>query len=131
MLVAASLAAIARDGKHGSIPWVSSLEKGKKLAAKQKKPIMADFYAEWCPPCKAMKSSTWTEKDVVERAKRFVPVLVDIDKHRKQTDAAKVTAVPTIVFYDSRGRELLRSEGYVDGKGMLDLMGKAERKAKG
>lgn len=131
LLLAMSVASIAQNGKHGPISWVESLAKGKKLAARQKKPMMVDFYAEWCPPCKAMKSSTWTDKQVIERAKRFVPVLVDIDKQRKQTDDAKVTAVPTIVFYDSRGRELLRSEGYVDSKGMLDLMSKAEQKAKG
>lgn len=130
-VVAASVAAVAQNGKHGPIPWMNSLEKGRKVAAKQKKPLMADYYAEWCPPCKAMKTTTWTDKAVAERAKRFVPVLVDIDKQRKQADDAKITAVPTVVFYDSRGRELVRSTGYIDSKRMLDLMSEAEKKAKG
>ncbi len=129
MLAFVAPSALAQKSK-ASIPWVSSLAKAKKTAAKQNKPLMVDFSAEWCPPCKAMKASTWKDGQVIERAKRFVPVLIDIDKQRKATDDARVTAVPTIVFYTSKGKEILRAEGYRDVKGILDLMAEAEKKAR-
>lgn len=117
--------------KKNGIPWVKSMAAAKQQAAKAKKPIMADYYAEWCPPCKAMLASTYKDSRVIERAKRFVPALIDIDKHRKDADAAGIDAVPTLVFYDHTGKELMRSTGYHDADEMLKLMGEAEKKAKG
>lgn len=113
-----------------SIRWLRSMAQAKKEAARTKKPIMADFYAEWCPPCKEMLATTYKDRAVIEQARRFVPVLVDIDKHPKDTEAAGVEAVPTMVFYDSRGREVLRATGFHDAPALLELMRQAEKKAK-
>jgi thiol:disulfide interchange protein len=116
--------------KHGPIKWVTSWSKAKAMAAKQKKPMMVDFYADWCPPCQAMLKTTWKDKAVVERSKRFIPVLIDIDAYAQIADDAKVSAVPTVVFYSPSARELLRADGYRDAKAMLDLMAQAEKRAK-
>lgn len=121
--------ALAQSNKYGDVPWVRSLAEAKKKAAKARKPIMADYYADWCPPCRAMFASTYTDKRVVERAKRFVPALVNIDKYPKDAERARVEGVPTLVFYDHRGTELLRAEGYHDADELLKLMAQAERKA--
>jgi len=131
LLALPALAGRQKKGDHGPIPWLTSLTKGRKVAASQKKPMMVDFFAEWCPPCKEMMAGTYKDKAVVARARRFVPVLVDIDKHGKEADAARVEAVPTVVFYSHKGKEVLRAEGYRDAKGLLELMAEAERKAKG
>lgn len=124
-----ALAGRQKKSNHGPIPWLTSLSKAKQVAAKQKKPIMVDYFAEWCPPCKAMMAGTYKDKAVVARAKRFVPVLIDIDKQPKETEAAKVEAVPTVVFYNRTGKEILRSEGYLDAKAFLNLMDQAQKKA--
>jgi thiol:disulfide interchange protein len=131
LLALPALAGRQKKGDHGPIPWLTSLPKARKAAASKKKPIMVDFYAEWCPPCKEMMSGTYKDKAVVARAKRFVPALIDIDKQAKEADSAKVEAVPTIVFYNHKGKEVLRAEGYRDAKALLDLMAQAEKKAKG
>src|SRR5579863_1524252 len=95
--------------KHGPIPWTESLDGAKKVAAKDKKVMMVDFWAEWCSPCKQMLATTYKDKTVVERAKQFVPVLVNVDK---QADVAKkydVSAIPTVIFMDGKGKVLVRS----------------------
>lgn len=131
VLVLPAVASPPRKPRSTGIPWVKSMAAAKRQAAKQKKPIMADYYAQWCPPCKAMLATTYKDPVVIKRAKRFVPALIDIDKHPRDTEAAKVDAVPTLVFYDHKGKELVRSTGYHDTKALLELMDEAEKKARG
>jgi len=119
-----------RKPESKGIPWLRSMVQAKKRAAKMGKPILADYYAEWCPPCKEMLATTYKDKVVIERAKRFVPVLIDIDKDEKDANAAGIEAVPTVVFCNSKGKEILRSTGYHDAKTFLALMAEAEKKAK-
>jgi len=133
LVVAAAMTGVptlARQSKdHGPIPWLTSFAKGKKEAAKQKKPMMVDYYANWCPPCRAMMATTYKDKAVVAKAKRFVPVLLDIEKNKKQTEAANVESIPTVVFYNSHGKEILRSVGYLEPTDLLKLMDDAIKRA--
>ena len=41
------------QSKHGSIPWMTSMDKAKAAAAKQQKLMLVDFTADWCLTCKA------------------------------------------------------------------------------
>jgi thiol:disulfide interchange protein len=115
--------------KHGLITWQSSFEEALKLAGQKKKPLLVDFYADWCTTCEDMARTTYKDKRVVARAKQFIPVIVNFDK---QTDIVKkydVEALPTILFLDSQGKVLLKSLGYQKAPAFAKLMDKATRKA--
>lgn len=116
--------------KHGPIAWIESLPKAQKAAQKQKKVILVDFYAEWCGPCKEMLATTYKHKEVVARSKKFVPVLIDVDKQQGLAAKYEVEGVPTILFLDAKGKVLLRSVGYLDADSFLKLMDEAAKKAK-
>jgi thiol:disulfide interchange protein len=116
--------------QHGPIPWVASLETAKKTAAKQKKPLLVDFYADWCGPCVEMLKTTYKDKTVVARAKKFVPVLINVDEQMKLAQQLGVESLPTVLFLDARGKVVLRSEGYAGPERFLKLMEEAEKKAR-
>jgi thiol:disulfide interchange protein len=117
-------------GKHGPIPWIESLPDGLKSAKKDKKIVFVDFWAEWCVPCKRMLKTTYIDPKVVARARKFVPVLLDLDKVKDAAAKYKIEAIPVVLFLDANGNVLVRGDGYKDAAKMLKLMGEALKKAK-
>src|SRR5579871_4784311 len=96
---------------HGPIAWKESLAEAQKIAAKEKKVIFIDFWAEWCGPCKQMLATTYKDKQVVSRSKQFVPVLINIDNHQDLAKKYSIEAIPTVIFMDAKGKVLTRSLG--------------------
>lgn len=116
--------------KHGPIAWVESLKDAQKTAAKDKKVIFVDFYADWCGPCKQMLATTYKDSKVVERSKKFVPVLIDVDKQQSLAQKYQVDSIPTVVFLNAKGKVLAKNVGYADTDAFLKLMDDAQKKAK-
>lgn len=108
--------------KYGPIAWGDSLEKARKAAAKDHKVVLMDFYAEWCVPCKQMLSTTYKDKRVVSRAKKFVPILIDVDKQPKLAQKYNIDAIPAVIFLDAKGKVLRQESGYHDANEFLKLM---------
>jgi thiol:disulfide interchange protein DsbD len=83
-------------------------------AARKGKPVIIDFYATWCTPCRELEEVTFHNPEVVKRANRdYVMVKVDVTKagnplHERLLKQYGVKGVPTIVFIDVQGKE--RSE---------------------
>jgi thiol:disulfide interchange protein len=106
---------------YGPIPWSASLTKARKLAQQQHKPILLDLYAEWCGPCKEMLRTTYKDKQVVARAKQFVPVLINSDKQPEVAEKYGVDALPTVIFLDANGKLIRKEIGYHDADEFLKL----------
>ncbi len=109
-----------------SVAWHTSFKDALALAQKTGKPLMADFYADWCGPCKAMDAYTWTDASVVEESKNVIAVKVDIDapENAEITRRYKINPLPCIIWMDSQGNEKGRNEGAVGPQDMLLLMQK-------
>ncbi len=82
-------------------------------AAQKGKPVIIDFYATWCAPCRELEEITFHNPEVVKRGNSdYVMVKVDVTKagnplHERLLKQYAVKGVPTIVFIDSRGKERL------------------------
>lgn len=111
------------------IQWHSYSESQLNRARNQNKPLMIDFYADWCIPCKELDQFTFSAPEVVETSRDFVMIKVDLttsDDPLSKTlkTQYRVKGVPTLVFLSPDGTELkdLRIVGFVDKEEFLPVM---------
>jgi thiol:disulfide interchange protein DsbD len=98
------------------LTWEHNEEVAKALAAKEKRPLMIDFTAEWCGACKELAKHTFADPRVMEKAGHFVAVKIDATED-EQLEAVKktygVVGLPTVLIFDSDGKERKRFTEFV------------------
>ncbi len=85
------------------------------------KPVVIDFHATWCGPCKTM--SPLVDRLEKEFGDKVIFVKIDVDKAKSLAQRYKVSAMPTFVFIDSNGNK----ETKVGGMSYEVLKGKVQR----
>lgn len=67
-------------------------------AKKENLPVVLDFYADWCPPCKAMNPVMHQMEQKYSGKVVFIPVNVDRDEARTLSRQYQIRSIPTLVF---------------------------------
>lgn len=127
-LALSGLISIVSSGQAWSHPEIFSdlsLEQAKQEAAKNNKFLLIDFTASWCPPCRRMEASTWTNATVQDWIKaNAVAIQIDVDKDEKTSAELHVEAMPTMVLFkpQDRSTEFGRQVGYMDSSELLQWL---------
>ena len=82
-------------------------------------PILVDFFATWCGPCKAMEPVVKDVAQSIEGKARVVKV--DIDKQQQIARQYNVSAVPTFIIFKN-GNIVWRHPGMIDKKSLLNTL---------
>jgi thioredoxin 1 len=82
-------------------------------------PVLVDFYADWCGPCKAMNPVIQeVAKNVQGRAR---VIKVNIDKSQSASIQFNVNAVPTFMIFKN-GKTVWRHSGMIDKHTLLNTI---------
>jgi thiol:disulfide interchange protein DsbD len=103
------------------IKSVADLDQQLSMAKQQNKPLMLDFYADWCTYCKSMEKTTFQSQKVITALEDFIVLQADVTANDELDEQLmkhlRVPAPPAILFYDpvsgeNRGFRLV---GYKNG----------------
>jgi thiol-disulfide isomerase/thioredoxin len=116
-------------GHEAEIDWRFDLDAALAAARSANKPLMIDFMAEWCPPCRAMEDSTFNDPVVIQRAASFVTLRIDVDKQREVAiryngNARKYggVGIPNILFMTAGETKLKHIIGFQGPQQLIAVM---------
>lgn len=99
----------------GGVRWESNIDAALKKAKASGKPVMIDFWAEWCGWCHTLDRTTYRDPSVVQLSQDFVSVKVNAEGNARELEAAvehRVESLPTILFLSSSGKIVHRVSGF-------------------
>lgn len=105
---------------------VEELQQQLALAKQAQKPVMLDFYADWCVACKEFEKYTFHDPAVATQLKQFVLLQADVTRNQAQDiellQAQQVLGLPTIDFWDAQGNPVsnARLTGFMQAAPFLE-----------
>jgi thioredoxin 1 len=109
-----------------TFPWAIS-SSGQTLASLPEVPVkgmvtLLDLGAKKCIPCKMM--APILEELQKEYNGKAAIVFVDVWQHMDQAEKYRIRAIPTQIFFDKQGNEVLRHVGFMDKKSIVQVLEK-------
>jgi len=119
------------------VSWQPYSHEVMEQARKSNKPVIVDFSAAWCTPCRELEDITFRDQAVVKQAQdNFIMVKVDLTTKgnplfEKLVTQYSIKGVPTVVFFDAHGRERgdLRLVDFVPADQFLSRMTRVKESA--
>ncbi len=118
------LAGLLGSAAQTELPWVE-VNTPAELDARLReagRPVMLDFYADWCVSCKEMEAFTFRDPAVRAKLDRMLLLRADVtantEAHRALLKRYALFGPPGIIFFDDSGRELraVRVIGYLNAE---------------
>ena len=83
------------------------------------KPVLVDFYAEWCGPCKIMKPRLLDVAERIGDQAKIVEVHIDIEK--ELAERFHIQSVPTLIIFKD-GKQRWRQSGIISANALTTVL---------
>jgi thiol:disulfide interchange protein DsbD len=125
-------ASLAPHANFKGIKGLGDLEREIATARASGRPVLLDFYADWCVSCKEMERYTFSDPAVAAEMARFVLLQADVTANDAEDQALMqgrfgIPGPPAILFFDNEGQERreLRVVGFMPAATFADHLRRA------
>ncbi|MBL7685191.1 MAG: thioredoxin family protein [Deltaproteobacteria bacterium] len=122
-------------GKKVQVGWSSSLQDGLSLAKEQEKPVVIDFYADWCLPCLELDHKTFSAPELKSDFEEVIKIKIDCTLESTACNEAvskyDVVGWPTVLFLDKKQnlqKDLSIVGGFVGPEKMKQILNELKKR---
>jgi thiol:disulfide interchange protein DsbD len=112
------------------VSYVKNIKELDLAISASKKPVMLDFYADWCVSCKELEEITFKDADVIKKLQGFTLLKADVTANNDDDKALQkkygIVGPPGLIFWDTNNKEVTASKivGYKNPKDFLEIVNK-------
>ncbi|MBU1984571.1 thioredoxin family protein, partial [bacterium] len=115
------------EAPRAEMEWIVNDEDlALATAVDENKPMIVDFYADWCVVCVELDEKTWIVPEVVSRLDRFVRLKLDFTREtpwaREMKQKYEITGMPTVILFGRSGEEVARFTGFKSAPDFVRLL---------
>ncbi len=114
-MIGALAASLLLTGAPPGIKWERHFDEALQKAKAAGKPVIVNFWADWCHWCRRLDRTTYADPVVARSAEDFVAVRVNTEGSKKELAVAlryDVSSLPTVVFITPNGHQVSRINGF-------------------
>ncbi len=102
--------------------WVYVYQDGIEQAKKESKPVLIDFYADWCNPCRMMDARVYTDPRVVKAMQEFVCIKIDVVREEKIAFAYRIQSIPRTIVLNIFQENIGDRIGFLDSEEFIEFL---------
>jgi thioredoxin 1 len=108
------------NNKNNTTGWIGMTKAAYDQLTQSKTPILFDFKAKWCGPCKQL--SPILDDLAAEYKDKIKIIQIDVDENKSLADELKIRSIPFLIYYKN-GKHTMNIEGLTDKKNLIKSLG--------
>ena len=113
LLIGAAGCVINSGGAESKVNWLYNMDDALSRAQSENKPIMIDFYADWCGPCRQLDRDTYSDDALSAFLnENLVCLKINVDKNKTLASNYNIVSIPAIVFLSPDGTRIGKWVGF-------------------